>query len=113
MKIILQFGSQKVIIDTIKQILMMNLETAFYKAGKQFSWEGNTVGLGVSKEILDYALLNNFTIAIQIGENPAWFTIHAKDFADFIEKHKSIWKSKDGKEICVIQWSKLKKVEEK
>jgi len=112
MRIQLNFGTQKVIIDTLKSILYTQLDTPFYSAGKKYGWDGNTVGLGLAKEILDYAQMNNLTIYIQIGENPVWFYITAKEWANFVDEYNSIW-TKDNKEICIIQWSKLKKVEEK
>jgi len=103
------FGSQAVEIDEEQKILQTHLREPFYVAGKMFGWSGNTVGLSLSEEIIQWASDRDYYIILTVGSNPAKFGMSAKDWKAFVEKNKSIYK-KDDKSLFVVQWSQLERL---
>ena len=106
-----KFGTQQVIVDPSEKAIYTTLKEPFFSAGKQYGWSGNTVGLGIAKEIVNFAVANDYEINVRVGDKPEQFSIKAKDWLELVRKYKSIWKTKEGKEIYIVQWSSLNKEE--
>ena len=103
---ILDFRGERFIHSTSDNLLKFQVREPFYSAGKQFGWQGVTVGLGISEEALEYALQHNCRIQVRVGEKKdRAYEIAAQAWKAFAEKNGSIMKCKDTK-IYVIQWSR-------
>lgn len=87
-------------------ILRVHIREPFFSAGKQFGWKGATIGLGISKEALDYALKHGCKIQVTVGEKTdRAYEVAAQTWKDFAEGHGSIMTCKNT-QLYIIQWSK-------
>jgi hypothetical protein len=105
-----RFGSQTVNIDELEGYLYTHLEECWYKAGKTLGWKGNSTGIGIAKDIVDYAASKWLNIAVTVGSNPHWFIFDAEEWKKICEANKWIYQVDHDKIIYVLPWSMLKKV---
>ena len=82
----------------------------FYKAGKIYGWPGRTLGIGLSKEILDRALMLHRKIRIILKDNKdRCYQADPVKWMEFAEKWKSIQYVKIGgqslPELYIMQLS--------
>lgn len=103
------FGSQMVEIYPEDKFVKTHIREPFFSAGKMFGWTGNTVGIGIAEEIVEFAVQNSFSICVTVGDNPNVFSMNSFAWKEFSEKHKSIHQVGD-KKLLVVQWSEMKKV---
>jgi hypothetical protein len=96
-------------VDDESNILYITLKEPFYSAGKKFGWDGNTVGLGVAKDIIKYAKEHNLMLAVKVGNGNWYYTTPIK-WLSFVAKYNSVWKTKEGKEIYLVRWSELQRL---
>jgi len=92
--------------DREAAILQTHIREPFFSAGKQFKWLGSTVGLGLSKDALTFALQNNLTtIRVTVGEGRKLYETATQGWLNFANETNS--KMVIGTtEIYVLQWNK-------
>lgn len=92
--------------DPASGILHLHIREPFYSAGKQFHWLGVSIGLGISKDALVFALQNKLSkIQVTVGSDPKVYEIEAVTWLNFANDHNSKM-MKGNTELYVIQWSK-------
>lgn len=105
-----KFGSQMILVYPDQKIIKTSIREPFFSAGKQFGWTGNSVGIGLSEEIIEFAFKNDYDICVSVGENPNLFWTSAKTWKSVCESKKQFFDLHDGKRLYVYQWSRLEKV---
>jgi hypothetical protein len=105
-----QFGTQHCEIDDQEGYLFTTINEPFYTAGKLLGWKGNPVGVGIAKEIVDFAAERWYNIAVTIGNNPHRFVFDAEEWKALCEKNKWTYDISANKILYVLPWSMMKKV---
>jgi hypothetical protein len=93
-------------VDKANGIFHVHIREPFFSAGKQFKWLGSTVGLGLSKDALTFALQNNLTtIRVTVGDSNKLYETTTQGWLNFANEANS--KMVIGTtEIYVLQWNK-------
>ena len=94
-------------VDDEEGILRLHIREPFFSAGKQFHWLGATIGLGISRDALVFALKNNLSrIQVTVGDNSSKvYETETNTWLNFAHDHNSKM-VRGSTEIYVIQWSK-------
>lgn len=91
--------------DQEQSILRFHIRKPFFSAGKKFHWKGVTVGLGISKAALDFALMNHLTkIQVTVGDSPKIYETDTATWLNFANAANSKM-VKGQTELYIIQWS--------
>lgn len=89
--------------------LRFNIREPFYSAGKWFGWEGNTLGIGINEDILNFAKKHDCLLIITVGDSKQEYLTTPKAVENFCEQYKSYYKIK-GVKLYIIQWARLIKL---
>lgn len=85
-------------------ILHAHIREPFYSAGKQYGWNGSTLGLGLSKAALIYALRHKLLIRVTVGNNPNSYQTSPQRWLDFARQHDAIMDRGETR-LFILQWS--------
>jgi len=102
----LNFRGEKFFHDEENNILSFHIREPFYSAGKEFNWFGATVGLGINRPALDYAIQHGLMIRVTVKDNKNAYEISPEFWLNWALKHKSI-KKKGTTDLFVCQWSRV------
>lgn len=104
----LYFRGEEFNYDEKANILSFRIKQPFFSAGKQFHWSGASIGLGINSEALEFALMKDAKIRVQVGDNSKTYETTAKTWKVFAETHKAkMIMGVDKKTlIYVIKWCK-------
>lgn len=87
-------------------ILKFHIREPFYSAGKQFKWFGASIGLGISRDALVFALQNDLKeIHVTVGNSERVYGISTHEWLNFAN-HSNSKIMIGSTEIYVCQWSK-------
>jgi len=99
------FKGQKFKVSFDEGFLQFHIKEPFYSAGKQFGWFGASIGLGINKQALEYAIANDLSIRVIVGSKPSVYECTSVSWKLFCDTHNSFM-IRGNAEICVIQWNK-------
>ena len=80
---------------------IIHIREPYYTAGKQFGWEGKSIGLGIAEH-----LFQKPRIYVTVGNNKKIWTITTEKAKQFVNKHKSFHYA-DGTKLWVIAWEQF------
>ena len=93
-------------VDDDQGILCLHIREPFFSAGKQFNWLGASIGLGISRDALVFALKNELSkIQVTVGDKSTVYETETLTWLNFAHDHKSKM-VRGSTEIYVIQWCK-------
>jgi len=91
--------------NEVERILEVHIREPFYSAGKKFKWLGQSIGLGLCVEALQYALKHQLQIRVKVADGSKWYETSPQTWLNFAHEHNS--KMEIGNAlIYVIQWSR-------
>lgn len=105
-----KFGTQDCNIDDKEGYVYTTLEEPWYRAGVILGWSGNPSGIGIAKEIVEFAAARWYSIAVSVGTNSRWFIFDAEKWKNLCEENNWIYKLHEGKTLYVLPWSIMRGV---
>lgn len=91
--------------DAANKILQFTIREPFFSAGKQFGWLGQTIGLGINEDALNFALKHNCKLRVKVGDiNNRVYEVDPAEWMQFAYKTKSIM-VKGSTKLLIAQWT--------
>jgi hypothetical protein len=103
-----RFGTQIVEIDDKEGFMTTALDEPFYTAGKILGWKGNSVGIGIAKEIVEYGACRWFSIVVIVNNRK--YVYDAEDWKKVCEENKWLYTVSNDKTLYVLPWSYMRRV---
>ena len=99
-----EFHGQRVLVSS--DTIFINIKEPFYSAGKKYSWQlKNSVGIGLSQELVDFTDLNGLALGVLVGtKTDRFYQCNPIEIKNFVIRTESIDK-RAGVTLLVYPWS--------
>lgn len=100
-----QFGSQTIEVLPPLKCMKTHINSPFNTAGKMFNWVNEEAGVGLSVDIVRYAVLRNFDIILTIGDDTSMYMLSGEKWMELSSPYHV-----SGKDLLVVPLSSLEAI---